>query len=371
MKINPWLFKWHRRFALLAFIPLLVICITGSLLVFKHELNTLLMNDKVNVPSIGKKRLALDTLYNSAQATLDNSVPVGWVIFANNPARADVVFVMPKGTNTWQYTTIDQYSGKVLATPTPLDHYLMDWLLSLHQSFLLHDAGLFITLFFALTLLFISITGFVLYRHFWKSFFTLRWNSRLLVYFSDLHKMMGIISSPVLFILAITGGYFNIVHLLHEYQEHQGDFEHHKMTGPLFNTKLSLDNLVQQSRDAIDGFTPTYISLPHEPEATINIHGDNPSNMFLLSEYGSSLSFNSETGAVVSIKNIQTQPGVMQLLDSFRKLHFGHFAGITSKIFWSVLGGMPLILSVTGITMWYQRRKKRQSKLVRQTRIEL
>jgi uncharacterized iron-regulated membrane protein len=45
------LYKWHSIGALFAMLPLLLISLTGSILVFKVELDTFLMPDKMQVSS--------------------------------------------------------------------------------------------------------------------------------------------------------------------------------------------------------------------------------------------------------------------------------------------------------------------------------
>ena len=49
----------------------------------------------------------------------------------------------------------------------------------------------------------------------------------------------------------------------------------------------------------------------------------------------------------------------MVIDDSFRKLHFGYFLGLPSKILWCILGLSPVILACTGLYLyWFRRRKK-------------
>ncbi|WIO75204.1 PepSY-associated TM helix domain-containing protein [Porticoccaceae bacterium LTM1] len=355
--MNKSLFKIHSWAAILAFIPLLVICVTGSILVFKHEIDTLLMADKVRVtPS--SERASMDQL----AATINHHHPdfeiVGWVLFQDE-GRADVVYAMEKGTDEWSYLHLNPYNGTLLSAPMPHDHYLTDWLLELHYTFLLHDSGLLITSLFAIALLILGITGLILHRKFWKNFFTLRWRSRLVVYFSDLHKLVGVISSPILIILAFTGLWWNISSFLHEWEEHADGSEHPVMQERLYNSSLSLDTMLTNAESAIDGFTPTYISLPREPQANITVWGDVPTGNILSSQYSSTVSFDKNTGEQLANYDIREAGAGAKIIDTYRRLHFGDFAGFFSKIVWALLGAAPLILTITGVTLWFKRRKQR------------
>lgn len=340
--------------------PLLVICLTGSLLVFKHEIDTLLMEDKVRVDEAlaEGERLSMDDLLSVVNDAAPNFEAVGWVLFLDQ-ARADVVYLIEKGTSDWSYLSLNQYTGAVLADPRPHDHYFTDWLLELHFNFLLHDAGLVVTSLFALVLLTLGVTGIFIYRKFWKQFFTLRWNSRLIVYFSDLHKMTGIIASPVLIILAFTGAWWNIASLLYEIEEHSSGQEHHVMTDRLYNDELSLDALITEAQSEIPGFQPTYLSMPWEPGVNFAFYGDVPTRNFLLSQYSSIASFDPQSGEHLGSLDIREASVGAKVVDSYRRLHFGDFAGLTSRIIWVVLGLAPVLLAITGLTLWAKRRKLR------------
>ena len=359
--MNKWLFKYHSWMALAAFLPLCLLSVTGSLLVFKHEIDSLLVADKVRVAATTQSRLSLDELRSVINQQHPNVEPVGWALFQDQQ-RADLVYVIEHGSSDWQYLLLNQYSGEILAPPQALDHHFTDWLLELHAALLLDDAGMAVTALVALLQIFLGISGVILYRKFWTRLFTLRWNSRLIVYFSDLHKMVGIFASPVLLILGITGGYWSIVHVAHEVEDHWAGEEHHIVTAPLYNTAISLEDLRQQAQKNLPGFEATYISIPHEPERQLRFYGDVHSSNPLLSQYASMQRFDTQTGRHLDTLDIREAGALHKTLDSFRRLHFGDFAGLTSRMIWALVGIAPLILSVTGITIWCLRRRKKRSK---------
>lgn len=358
--MNKWLFTWHSRLALVAFIPLLVICITGSLLVFKHEIDSVLMPEKVRVDesaALQLPRLPLDALEQSVHGALPDYEIVGWALFQDH-SRADLLYVMERGTDTWQYILIDQYTGSLLAGPVALDEHLTDWLLELHYAFLIDDPGLVVTAIMAILLCWLGISGLVLHRKFWKNFFTLRWHARLVVYFSDLHKMVGVLASPILLVLGITGGYWNIAHLVEEVQEHANGEQHPVMSERLYSDEIALQQLHDESKTRLAGFEPTYISMPWEPGRDIRFFGDVHDGNPLISQYSSVVGFNAQTGEWISNFDIRDAGTGMRVLDTFRRLHFGDFGGLTSRIIWAVVGMLPLLLAVTGVSLWAIRRKK-------------
>lgn len=353
------LVKIHTWLALIAFIPLLVICLTGSILVFKHEIDSLLMPNKVRVEAAESGRLTLDHLISNVHGELPNFEPVGWVLFQDTE-RADLVYVVEHGTSDWQYILLNQYSGELLSPPVTTTHHLTDWLLNLHYELLLDHPGLLISSVFSIILCLLGVSGVVIYRHFWKHFFTLRWDKRLTVFFNDLHKMTGIIATPVLLILGVTGAYWNIRHFIHEEIEHAGEVPY-KVTGRLYNDELSLQALHDQANQHVDQFKPTYFLLPYEPKVDITFWGEVPSINFLASEYSSTVTFDAQSGEFKSATDIRTAGLWPKVEDSFRELHYGTFAGLTTRILWCIIGLTPLLLSITGIYVWYQRKQKKRN----------
>ncbi|WP_295798127.1 PepSY domain-containing protein [uncultured Microbulbifer sp.] len=358
--MNKTLFKLHSWMALIAFVPLLVICVTGSILVFKHEIDSVLLKDRVRVDAAGRERLSLDTLAQSVNGNFPDYEIVGWALFQDK-ARADLVYTMERGTDEWTYALLDQYTGEPLRPPMGLTHHLTDWLLDLHYTLLAGDWGMLVTSIFSILLCGLGISGLILYRKFWKNFFTLRWNARLIVYFSDLHKMTGIIGAPVLLILGFTGAWWNITHFAYEMEEHANGHEHYKMAERLYNDELSLQALMLDAGQQLDNFETTYISFPWEPGTNFTFWGDVHSGNPLISEYSSTVAYNAQSGEHLGNYDIREATLGAKIVDSYRRLHYGNFAGLVSKILWCVIGLSPLLLSITGIYIWYQRRDKRRN----------
>jgi uncharacterized iron-regulated membrane protein len=342
-------------------IPLLVICISGSILVFKHELDSLLIGDQVRVNTSEQtsiERLPLDQLRDTVNLAYPDYETVGWVIYLD-PDRADQMYLIERGTDEWSYLLLNQYTGEILSQPRLHDHWFTDWLLELHYTLLLGDFGLLSSAIVGVALFVLGLTGIFMYRKFWKTLFLLRWDARLILYFSDLHKTVGIISAPILLILAFTGTWWNITSYLYELEEHTDGHEHPVMQDRLYNDTLSIDGLVSEAQNQIVGFQATYLSFPYEAGLPFTFWGDVPTGNILTSEYSSTVSFDSQTGEHLDNFDIREAGIGSKIIDSYRRLHFGDFAGLTSRILWALLGMSPLILGITGITIWWQRKLKR------------
>lgn len=365
------LHRWHGWLGIILVIPFLLICLSGSILVFKKELDSWLLPEVAALPSSSLPRLPMAELQQRVNQQLPDYEIGSWEFFAAGHDEADRVFVIKEGTDSWHKVHLNPYTGELRSQPTEHGHYFTDWLLELHYTLLLNDLkafefsfatehfGLLLTLVLGLFLVFMGISGLVIYRRWWARFFTLRWNQRLLVVFSDIHKMAGTFAAPLLLVLGITGVYYNGLIFYEEWTEHGGGQEHYKVTERLYSDSVDLDAMLADSRQRIDGFRPTYLLFPFEPELPFTVFGQAPTGNPLLSDYGSVSNYDAQSGMFLSSYNLNEQGLGAKTLDSFRHLHFGMWGGLPVKILYAVVGVLPLLLAFTGIYLWYQRRNQK------------
>ncbi|MGB5790591.1 MAG: PepSY-associated TM helix domain-containing protein [Pseudoalteromonas nigrifaciens] len=361
------LFKIHSWVALIAIIPLIVISITGSVLVFKSEIDGLLMPNSHFVVKALPERLPIDKLIAKTERTYPNYIVASWEIF--NDDTADRVYLIKRGTEQWAKLHLNQYTGDILSEPVGTSHYFTDWFLELHYTFLLNDfknlpgqTGTVLGFFFAVFLLVLGISGLIIYRKFWRRLFSVRWRATLQIVLSDIHKMTGVLGSPIIIILAITGGYFNWAVWYHEVIEHAQE-EHYVLTNPLYSHDISLQQILDDSKKQISTFNGTFLVLPLEPDENITLFGEVSTTNPLASEYANTITYSKLTGEHMANWDIREVGIGWQVIDSFRKLHFGYFAGLVSKVLWAVIGLSPVWLAGTGFYLWLTRRaRKKQSR---------
>ena len=371
------LFKVHSYLALIAVIPLMLILLTGALLVFKQEIDSLLMPNAAVVDHPGESRQNLNQLIGLVNQTFPDYELGSWEIF-DDGHEADRVYLIRKGEGHWYKVYLDPYAGEVLSQPVSLNHLLTDWLLELHYTLLLNGLlsedshlGLVVGLIMALFLCVIGITGLILYRNFWRYFFTFQWDARPIILTRRLHRFVGIWCSPVLLVVGLTGLYFNLVEYLEEEQEHAGEV--YVLEERLYNDQLDFQSLLNASRGHIEGFEPTYLLMPYEPDLNLVFFGSVPSLNPFASQYSSTVSYSPSSGEHLANYDIREAGVGWAIIDSFRALHFGNFAGLTSKIIWLVCGIGMCFMPISGVIMWWKRtsakrRRKSQAEQRRSAR---
>jgi len=361
------LFKIHHYLALAAVIPLLLIVLTGSLLVFKFEIDSLLMPQVVTLDRQGEMRLSFNELILRINQGFPEYEIGSWEIFKDG-LEADRVYLIKKGEEHWYKVHFDPYVGEALDRPMLLSSYLTDWLLELHYTLLLNEEfesmphlGVILGLVFAIVLCLLGITGLIIYRKFWKKFFTLHWDKRMMAMARSLHRLFGIWCSPVLLIIGLTGVYFNLIAYLEEAEEH-AEGGHYIVNKRMYNDQLDFDALFRDSQTRISDFRPTYLLMPYEPGLSITFFGEVPFNNLFASQYSSTVNYAPDSGDFQSIYDIREAGILKQSVDSFRTLHFGNFGGLVSRIIWCIAGLMMSFLGISGCYMWAARQFKKRKK---------
>ncbi|MGM0563297.1 MAG: PepSY-associated TM helix domain-containing protein [Pseudomonadota bacterium] len=355
------LWKVHSVIGLVVALPLLLIAITGSVLVFKHELRSVFSPEEVRVSPTAQGRLDWDRLHDSVRAAFPDYHVVGWHRM-ESPRQADEVYLIEKGDSEWLKMTLNPYTAEVLAAPQPHDaigSYFLDWLVGLHYTFLAGHLGMLVGGIIAILLCAMGILGFCIYRQFWVGFFTLRWGKSWRVLMGDMHSRLGVLSSVVFLILGITGAYWNLTHAWHDITEH-GLFEHEEEPlggDSLYPNTISLSELVDDAQTAIEGYEPYYLSFPRENGTNFNLYGAVPSVNFLRSPYGSVVTYDHETGERLASADVRDADGLTQTVDTFYRLHYGTFGGLAIKVLWCVLGLAPALLALSGGFVWWRRRR--------------
>lgn len=346
------IYKIHTYLSLIFLIPFIIISITGSILVYKHEINALIEPDKFNITveqgaSISRK--PFEQLKQLINMRYPNYEIVGWNI-DKNPLKTDIVWLIKHNGNEWESIQVDAINAKITSELLAHDEGLMGVLEHIHGEFLLEKPGKIFVGILGIIACFISLTGFLIYRNFFKNLFLLRLK-RLIVFMSDIHKFIGVFSTPIMLIVALTGAWWNLSFLLHPSFGKNSFIIDDK----IYNKNISIDKLIENSKIDFPGFNTHFIRFPFFKNAQIVLFGYKDDQSFLHNEYSSQVTYNSENGELVEIKNIKEIEFKEQFFSTFRKAHFGSYNQLT-KFLWFVIGLTPLFLGVSGVYLWIKRK---------------
>jgi uncharacterized iron-regulated membrane protein len=351
--MRKFIYQCHSWLGLVAGLGLLVIGLTGSALVFKEEIDRVIAPELVLRPDPAAPRLAPDAFLAAVQAELPERVVIGWGR-ALKPELSDMVYAVKPGEEDGIMVHVDPATGKPRSADPEKSETTGDWLLKLHYTFLADHTGEFIVGFFGVLLCLLGISGVYLYRGFWKSFIRLRWGKSARIFFSDLHKMVGISSTVFNLLLGFTGAWWNLGHIIgHWVEEEAAPPVVEKWTG-----EVSVDAMAAAAAQRLPGYQANWITLPFTADGDVSFFGAMADDGPLRSPYGSIVSFDRKSGALKSAVLARDAGVGGQILDSFRPLHFGNFGGLPVKILWSLAGLTPAILAISGSMMWWKRTRR-------------
>lgn len=240
----------------------------------------------------------------------------------------------------------------LLSQPAALNAGFTDWVLDLHYTFLAGHWGMLVTGLLALALCLAGITGLYVYRRFWANLLRLKWGKNSRVFWGDIHKKVGALSSPILLLLGLTGAYWNLTHATRDLVT---PHDEQPFTAPMYAEDLSFDALLEGVWEAHPDYRLNYIAIPHEPGDAVSFYGSWRGQSSLRGSYGSTFHFDSDSGELLSSFDIREANAGLQLLDSFEPLHFGNFGGLITKLLWCLLGGTPALLSLSGFWIYWRR----------------
>jgi uncharacterized iron-regulated membrane protein len=220
-----------------------------------------------------------------------------------------------------------------------------------------------------LAMMIAAVTGILVHRHLFSELFTLRRNKDALLRRRDLHVVAGTWNLPFALILAFTGSFFSFASSVAipaiAMVKFGGDQEalidtmygtarpENKASAPFAN----VDSMVSDTR-ARSRAEPSYVGIENygRADAAVTIYTDLPDDDLVYSSFvydGANGEFLREAPPIG-----KTPSTGASLVGLMYPLHFGNFAGATSKAVWVALGAASAYVSLTGLLLWTRRREE-------------
>ncbi len=260
--------------------------------------------------------------------------------------------------NEWYVLTVDPYNLNTSTQPRDFESTIYGWFVELHYTFFSEGIGVAIAGIMALGFIFLGVSGFYLYRDFWKHFFRLRWKKNARIFLSDFHKMIGITALPINMVLGITGAYWNITHTIHDIEHVIEGEDHDPLELPYPGAIEHLPTLVKNAHDLWEGYSLNYLYFPTKDKAEFVFYGQTPAKHPFRTPYGSWIRLNPDNGDILDSSDLREAPLLHKIVNAFEPIHFGDFGGFITKTLWFFAGLTPGCLYVSGFLMWWKRRKK-------------
>ena len=334
-----------------------VVCLTGSLIVYKPEIESLMLGPVSHViPPTDHRTVPLQPAYEAVkklhpgckitQAYLHAESDLAWSFDLNCKPRGRVVVY------------IDKYRGNIMGE----DHFQgkwTQWLYDLHVRLLSGETGETINGIGALLLVLLASTGLVVWwpgiRQ-WRSALRFESRARWRRKNYDLHRLIGFFASLLLMFVAVTGAYFAFPKTYEGIVAWAAQ-KPSVLLAPRTSVgkahPMNLDAVYATAVKALPVGETTLFTFPQQKDAPYSVRRMLPGdwrrtgdNLVYVDQYN---------GQVVRLNYHRELSWPIRLTRDFYPLHFGTFGSNFTRILWIIVGLAPATLYVTGVLMWWNR----------------
>lgn len=362
---KKWYGQWHLYLGIIAGAVIAIIGLTGSILVFRDEIDAAL-NPSLFRALSQEKRLGIGEAYT----LFHEQHPDVKVNYLYQPADFPTSTYVFYNYVTAQQIFVNPYNGQICGKRL-YESGFINLVTDIHTSLLIPGFGQYVTGTAALILLILTISGMRLWiPKKWKqlkSVLSVNFRSNWRRQNYDWHNVLGFYSAPVVVLLALTGFcitfYLPMVALLFTLNgknpKEVMSIYSLKSTYQKGASPLPLSKVIAAGSAVFPEGKARGLALPADSSGSYRIDyvcpgksRDGRREMVVVDQY---------SGKVLAAS--KSFPNVAQaVLSWMQPLHYGTFGGLQTRILVLIGGLVPAALFVTGFIIWWPRWKKQRHK---------
>jgi len=365
----------HLWVGLAAGTVLFVVAVTGTLLVFRDELEPLIYHRELFVPGVQEQRLSMDELIRIARQRLPHDSITKIRLF-DRPDRT-VLFRMENNHpgSPRMLISIDPYTGRMLKV-RHYDRWFFESVEQIHRYLLLGPRGKIITGISCASLLIMLLSGLVLWwpagRNAVRQRFRVKLSASRKRRNWDLHAVIGFYAAPLLIITVVTGLTMSYK-WVGEIMDLVGDGhvssvktavygeDHGRSKGGVY------DRMILTTRNVFPAHGDMTILPPYGTRKEVAIYQEegNASTHGILNL----IQFDPGTGATLAIKPFEEKSAGGKIHALVTSIHTGRIYGWPTKVAALLLSLVTASLPVTGFCLWRGKKRPRKALPVRRPHI--
>ncbi|MEO9383301.1 PepSY-associated TM helix domain-containing protein [Chromobacterium phragmitis] len=342
----------HRYLGLGAGLFLLLIAISGSLLVFRPELETL----SGARPPASSHPVAYQALADAVLARYP-----GASFSLRFGERGDPILARLRRPGDERRLWLDPASGRI-ASDARSGESTFDFLLALHEKLLLGEAGEALAGACGLLLAILAVSGLVYWwPKAWRRAFQLRRNKGARLLMSDLHRLSGALASLLLLSAGLTGAYQafnkpinNAINRLYGYHAPAKT----RARLPAQGGRQPLDALVARAAAAMPGARLVDIRYEAKPDRPLLLRWKLPGELHPNGR--SQVEVDPYSGALLRVTPVDRAPPAIRLTSWIYGLHTGSLGGDALRALLALAGAALAFLAGSGSYQWAARKRKQR-----------
>lgn len=355
------LFKIHGWVGIKFSILFFIVCFSGTLAVFSHEMDWLFN------PAMRARPADTFASKNASVHDIRGAFPGTHITYwerSREPYLTDLVYV--SDGNDLKYVFVNPYTGEIQGSAdVTAQRFFRDFHYFL---FIPDEIGNYLVLFFGLVLVVSLVTAMLYYKDWYKRLFILRTGHGSQAFYSSLHKLMGAWSIPFMILIGGTSIWYLIersdipkispwLDVNIPTVQVPGD------TASWDVMNLDYDHLQSVAEQAIPGLVVKDLIPPASFDQPIYFTGTTSTP--LVRHRANRVYIDPHTNKVVYIQRANEINTITWLNDIADPLHFGYWGGLITKVIWFIFGMALSALALTGPWLYLKRRHK-VNKLVRE-----
>jgi uncharacterized iron-regulated membrane protein len=344
---------------------MVLLCLTGLRLIYKHEIGHLLGTD-VEAPAMAPAQLAnssrgnIDAVLASAKALYPGKIPMYMSQEADEPAIWNVTLGDHPTDEHYKPIAVDARTTKVITEPAFEGGAFMSTMFRLHVDLFAGLYGKLFLGFMGLLLIVAVVSGVVLYSPFMRKldFGAVRHERSRVIKWLDLHNLLGIVTLVWVFVVGATGMVNTWADLLLKYWQNTEIAEMLKPYEgqPKVARMASIHDAIRRAENAEPGMKVAFVAFPGTPFASphhygIFMRGDEAFSSRLYKP----VLIDAGTGEITDRREL---PWYLTALLLSQPLHFGDYGGQAMKLLWALLDLATIIILGSGLYLWLKRGRK-------------
>lgn len=387
--IKKWSAKLHLWFGLSVGIIVFIVSLTGTMYVFKDEVQSILRKDAVYVKAetITQTPLSIEILKEKVSLEINEKFPVSSVEIPLDKSKCYEFLYYEKDKEAWNYfdevkinklVYVNPYNGRIQGIYNE-KYDLFPILKAIHWSLLLKaDWGKYVVGIPVVLFIIMLITGIILWwpknKKMRKGRFYFDWKNvktwKRKNY--DLHNVLGFYASFIALLISLSGIYF-----VYPWVKNAFNF---MLSGsaelPKEKEFKSPDSLMAKNNKVYDlAALQTQTLYSGSSSFRIPLNGKNKKGKELknipVTVYGedgkfavrNQLAFDKYSGKLLTNRPHQKLTSAEQYANANYDIHTGSYFGLIGKIIWFMAGLICTSLPVTGFLVWWGKRKKQRKKI--------
>ena len=352
------LFQVHLWMGIATGLYILTICTTGAALVFRSEMQHALYPQFYPERDTAAPVAGIADVVRNMKAAYPD-YPLSGVRAPNEEQQAFLGYMLKD--ERFRAVFADPATGKVIGS-FPEESFLL-WLQNLHFYRLSGTTGLFVNGLGALCLLFMCMTGLVIWWpgiESWRRSLTMKFGGNWKRITWEMHRTTGFWASALVLMWAATGIYFAFPQ---PFRTTVGLFAPMTVSPPVVSNApiepgtptADLGSLVARAQESLPEAHVARVSLPLTERGSIQVvlskskptPRDAAGDVYYY--------FDQFSGELLHSREVVERSTGDVVISSLALLHMGLFGGTGIKILWLILGLSPAVLFVTGVAMWWNR----------------